>query len=117
MMSKKQTKYEAYEKKTKEHEPKRPIFLNCCKAFLIGGFICFIGQCIATFYIHYFDFTEQTVGNPTVATLIIITMFLTGFCIYEKIAQFAGAGYSVSLTIFANSVISFVIIYRLEDLL
>ncbi|WP_442961974.1 stage V sporulation protein AC [Pseudogracilibacillus sp. SO10305] len=114
MMSKKQTKYEAYEKKTKEHEPKRPIFLNCCKAFLIGGFICFIGQCIATFYIHYFDFTEQTVGNPTVATLIIITMFLTGFGLYEKIAQFAGAGTAVPVTGFANAVISSAIEHRPE---
>lgn len=68
-------KYQSFQK---DRETKRPLLKNCVKAFLVGGFICFIGQIISTLYIHYFDFTEQTVGNPTVATLIFITMFLTG---------------------------------------
>lgn len=103
-----------YQKILKEKEIKRPILLNSIKAFLIGGLICLIGQGIATFYIHSFDFTEKTVGNPTVATLIIITMFLTGFGLYGHIGQFAGAGTAVPVTGFANAVISSAIEHRTE---
>lgn len=104
-------KYQAF---LKEREVKRPIFKNCLKAFFVGGFICFIGQIISTFYIYFFDFTEKTAGNPTVATLIFITMLLTGFGVYDKIAQFAGAGTAVPVTGFGNSVISSAIEHRTE---
>src|SRR5699024_5229970 len=87
---------------------------NCLKAFFVGGFICLIGQFITTFYIYFFDFTEQTAGNPTVATLIFITMLLTGFGVYDRIGQFAGAGSSVPVTGFGNSVISAAIEHRTE---
>ena len=68
-----------YKKFEQEREPKRPVLKNCIKAFFVGGFICLIGQLISTFYITYFDFTERSAGNPTVATLIFISMLLTGF--------------------------------------
>ncbi|PWU69026.1 stage V sporulation protein AC [Gracilibacillus dipsosauri] len=103
-----------YQSQEKNAEPKRPIFKNCLKAFLIGGLICVIGQAISTFYMYYFDFTEQTVGNPTTATLIFITMLLTGFGVYDRIAQFAGAGTAVPVTGFGNAVISAAIEHRTE---
>ncbi|GAA0293753.1 stage V sporulation protein AC [Gracilibacillus halotolerans] len=105
-------------KKYKDYEasklPKRPILINCLKAFFIGGLICVIGQFISLFYMYFFNFTEQTAGNPTVATLIFITMLLTGFGIYNKIAQFAGAGTAVPVTGFGNAVISAAIEHRTE---
>lgn len=97
-----------------ENEIKRPVFINCVKAFLVGGFICALGQAITTFFIYFFDFTEQTAGNPTVATLIIMTMFLTGFGVYDPLGQFAGAGTAVPVTGFANAVISSAIEHRTE---
>lgn len=74
---------QAYQSFQKQRETKRTVGKNCLKAFLVGGFICFIGQLISTFYMYFFDFTEKTVGNPTVATLIFITMLLTGFGVYD----------------------------------
>ncbi|MBC5635787.1 stage V sporulation protein AC [Ornithinibacillus sp. BX22] len=103
--------YQAFQDK---REVKRPVLKNCVKAFLVGGLICFIGQLITTFYIYYFDFTEQTAGNPTVATLIFITMLLTGFGVYDRIGQFAGAGSAVPVTGFGNAVISAAIEHRTE---
>lgn len=105
---------QSYQNIQKQRETKRPIFRNVIKAFFVGGFICFIGQLISTFYIYFFDFTEKTVGNPTVATLIIITMFLTGFGIYDHFGQFSGAGTAVPVTGFANAVISAAIEHRTE---
>src|SRR5699024_3351123 len=103
-----------YQQLQEQKEYKRPILKNCLKAFLVGGTICAIGQAITTFYIYFFDFTEQTAGNPTVATLIIITMFLTGFGLYDPLGQFAGAGTAVPVTGFANAVISSAIEHRTE---
>ncbi|HLR07769.1 MAG TPA: stage V sporulation protein AC [Bacillota bacterium] len=107
-------KYQAFQQK---RETKRNIFTNCVKAFFVGGLICVIGQTIATFYIHFFDFTEKTANNPTVATLIFITMLLTGFGVYDHIGQFAGAGTAVPVTGFGNSVISSAIEHRTEGLI
>lgn len=104
-------KYQEFQQK---RELKRPIFKNCIKAFFVGGLICFIGQIITTFYIHFFNFTEQTAGNPTTATLIFITMLMTGFGLYDRIAQFAGAGTAVPVTGFGNAVVSSAIEYRTE---
>ncbi len=104
----------AYAKTEQAHAKPRPIFLNCVKAFIIGGLICVIGQFISLFYIHFFDFTEQTAGNPTVATLIFITMLLTGFGLYDKLGQFSGAGTAVPVTGFGNAVIASAIEHRTE---
>src|SRR5699024_796675 len=103
--------YQAFQQK---RETKRPIFKNCLKAFFVGGTICIIGQLISTFYIHFFDFTEETAGNPTVSTLIFITMLLTGFGVYDHIVQFAGAGTAVPVSGFGNAVISSAIEHRTE---
>lgn len=103
-----------YEQFQKKHETKRPIFKNCLKAFLVGGFICFIGQLITTFYIYFFDFTEKTASNPTVATLIFVTMILTGLGFYNPIGQFSGAGTAVPVTGFANAVVSSAIEHKTE---
>ncbi len=94
--------------------PKPSIIKNCLKAFLVGGIICTIGQLITFFYMAYFDFTERTAGNPTVATIIFLSMLLTGFGLYKKLAQFAGAGSAVPVTGFGNAVISSAIEHKSE---
>jgi stage V sporulation protein AC len=98
----------------KQNEIKRPVVKNCIKAFLTGGLICLIGQVIQTFYINYFDFTDKTAGNPTVGTLVFIAMLLTGFGVYDRIAQFGGAGSAVPVTGFGNAIISAAIEHRTE---
>lgn len=94
--------------------PKPPVAMNMLKAFLVGGVICAIGQAISYFYIIFFDFTEQTAGNPTVATIIFIAMLLTGSGLYRKLGQFAGAGSAVPVSGFGNAVISAAIESRTE---
>ncbi|MCJ8006018.1 stage V sporulation protein AC [Lederbergia wuyishanensis] len=106
-----QIKYDAMQKK---HELKRPILKNCIRAFFVGGTICLIGQAITYLYIYYFDFTEKTAGNPTVATMVFIAMLLTGFGIYDRLGQFSGAGSAVPVTGFGNAVISSAIEHRTE---
>lgn len=110
-MTPEQQQYQTLEQK---YELKRPVLKNCIKAFLVGGTFCLVGQAITYFYIYFFNFTEQTAGNPTVATMVFIAMLLTGFGVYDRIGQFAGAGSAVPVTGFGNSVISAAIEHRTE---
>jgi len=105
-----------YQKNIKQFHPKPHYFFNCVKAFLVGGFICLIGEGIQNFYIHFFDFTEKTAGNPTVATLILLASLLTGIGIYDNIGQFAGAGSAVPVTGFANSMTSAALEHKSEGI-
>jgi len=103
-----------YDQLQKKHELKRPVLKNCIRAFFIGGIICLIGQAVTYFYIYFFNFTEQTAGNPTVATMVFLAMILTGFGVYDRIGQFGGAGSAVPVTGFGNAVISSAIEHRTE---
>lgn len=103
-----------YQDFAKDREPKRPVMLNCVRAFISGGIICTIGQFFQWIYITYFNFTEKTAGDPTVASLIIISILLTGLGVYDHIAQWAGAGTAVPVTGFANTIASASIEHRTE---
>lgn len=117
-MGKKQKKLtpqqQQYQQLEQKHELKRPVLKNCLKAFFVGGLICLLGQAVSYFYIYFFDFTEQTAGNPTVATMVFLSMLLTGFGVYDHLGQFAGAGSAVPVTGFGNAVISAAIEHRTE---
>ncbi|HHX77706.1 MAG TPA: stage V sporulation protein AC [Firmicutes bacterium] len=106
-----QQKYQRY---AKTHEPKRPVFINCLKAFITGGIICVIGQGLQWMYMTYFNFTEISAGNPTVATLIFISSLLTGLGVYDHIAQWGGGGTIVPVTGFANTITSAAVEHRSE---
>lgn len=103
-----------YQELAKRHEPPRPLLRNFTRAFLVGGVICLVGQAIQEMFIHYFHFTEKTAGNPTVAVLIFISALLTALGKYDRIAQWAGAGTSVPVTGFANSITSAALDHRSE---
>ncbi|GLC87725.1 stage V sporulation protein AC [Lysinibacillus piscis] len=105
---------EQYQKLEQYVTPKPPYLKNVAKAFVVGGLICLIGQAVSLFYMVFFNFTEATVGNPTVATMVFFSMILTGIGLYKRIGQFAGAGSAVPVTGFGNAVISAAIEHRSE---
>lgn len=93
--------------------PTHSCFSNCCKAFLVGGIICTIGQALTSFY-QYCGLDEETAGLYEVVTLVLISVILTGFNVYSKLAKWAGAGTVVPITGFANSVASCAIEFKTE---
>jgi len=105
-----------YQDFAKQREPARPVGPNCIRAFFAGGFICLIGQAIQEAFIHWFHFNEKTAGSPTAAVLIFISVVLTSLGVYDKFAQWAGAGSAVPVTGFANSMCSTAIEHRSEGL-
>lgn len=94
-----------YSKMTDEASPNSPVLLDCIRAFLFGGGICLFGQILNTLFQAIGLSKEQTrLATPSV--VIIITAILTGIGVFDKIARYAGAGTTVPISGFANSVVS-----------
>ena len=100
--------YEAY---VKEKTPVHNVYLNMGKAFLVGGAICLLGQVILN-YCKDQGLEDQLAGSWTSMILVLISVLLTGFGIYPKIAKWGGAGALVPITGFANSVAAPAIEYK-----
>lgn len=90
--------------------------IDCLKAFLIGGFICLIGQGILELY-RYLGVTEKTASMLTSVTLIFIGVLLTALHQYERLAKHGGAGTLVPITGFANAMSSPAIEFKAEGLI
>jgi len=65
------------------------------KAFLVGGLICLIAQLIL-------DNTKFTPGH-VLSGMTVAGGVLGGLGIYDRLVQFAGAGASVPISSFGNS--------------
>jgi stage V sporulation protein AE len=66
-------------------------------AFIVGGIICVIGQIM-------FDVFKLTPAH-TLSTLVVIGSILDGFGLYEPLIAFAGAGATIPITSFGNSLV------------
>ena len=84
------------------------------KAFLVGGVICIIGQCILNYATNTLGLDKETAGGWCSLLLILASILLTGFNIYPSIVKFGGAGALVPITGFANSVAAPAIEFKKE---
>lgn len=66
-------------------------------AFLVGGMICIIGQLLL-------DLTKMTPAH-VMSTLVVAGAILDGLGLYEPLIEFAGAGATVPITSFGNSLV------------
>lgn len=98
-------KKKEYQKIADRKAPPSHLLKNCINAFLIGGFICTIGEGISSIY-KSLGLDKEMAGSATTITLIFLGILLTGLGVYSKIARFAGAGTIVPVTGFANAVAS-----------
>ena len=101
-MGNKKSAYQKYADKTAR---KSPIFIDCIKAFAVGGAICTFAELLFNFYLKL-DIKEDTVKILVPITLIFLTAFFTGIGVFDKLAKHAGAGTLVPITGFANAVVS-----------
>ena len=109
----KQRQQQAYENYVKRKTPVHNLPVNMAKAFVAGGVICAVGQAILN-YCEKLGFDKDVSGGWTSMILVIISVVLTGFNIYPRIAKWGGAGTLVPITGFANSVAAPAIEYKKE---
>ena len=97
----------------KQREKPSPIAKDCAFAFLIGGVICVLGQLIQEGWLSL-GLVRQDAATATSASLILLSVLLTGLNLYNKLARYGGAGTLVPITGFANAVASPAIDFRSE---
>lgn len=102
-----------YNDYVKQMTPAHNLFLNMVKAFLIGGLICVLGQFLLN-YGEGMGLDKEKAGSWCSLILVTLSVILTGFNIYPKLAKFGGAGTLVPITGFANSVAAAAIEYKKE---
>ena len=88
-------------------------FVNLIKAYIIGGAICTLGEALCNWY-QSLGADERSASTWCSVTLIAISVILTSFGLYEKIAKHGGAGTLVPITGFANSVAAPAIEFKTE---
>ncbi len=102
-----------YEDYVKRVTPTKSLCMNMLRAFLVGGLICCLGQFFLNLYTSQ-GMNQDDAGMWTTISLIAISVILTGFGIYSKLGEFAGAGSLVPITGFANSVAASAIEFKKE---
>lgn len=73
------------------------VIIAILKAFLVGGLICVVGQLLV-------DFTKLTPAKILVM-FVVIGVVLGAIGVYEKLADFGGAGATVPLTGFGFNLV------------
>ena len=99
-------KNKIYNQILKEDEVKRPVIKNAVKAFMIGGTICLFGQLLLWLFVDILKIEKDTSNILMAMVLVFVTSLLTGFGIFDRIGEIAGAGTIVPITGFANSLTS-----------
>ncbi|HOJ79716.1 MAG TPA: stage V sporulation protein AC [Clostridiales bacterium] len=102
-----------YRKYVDKVSPDSKTARNVLRAFMVGGFICVIGQ----FFLNSFKnmgLDQDTASSLTSIVMILIGVSLTALNLYDDIGRFAGAGSIVPITGFANSIASPAIEYKSE---
>ena len=101
---------------SKQAAPKSPVLLNCIKAFLVGGLICTIGQVEVNLLVNA-GMEIKDARLLCSVSLVLLSIILTGFNVYDNIAKHAGAGTLVPITGFANAMVSPALEFKSEGLI
>lgn len=88
------------------HQPKQHKMRNAIMAFVFGGVLAVIGQFAANFLVEQFQMKADESITIIVLSVIFITAICTGLGIYDKLAQWVGAGVFIPISGFANSLAS-----------
>ncbi len=109
-----------YEPKEKDYNiyvqnitPTSNSFKNCLWAFLVGGAICTLGEVLLN-VIESYGFTKDNSYGYVSMILVLISVMLTSFNLYKKIAKYGGAGALVPITGFANGVCAPIVEFQTE---
>lgn len=102
-----------YGKLVGKMSPKSPMKRNCINAFLVGGFICVLGQLATNGYLAL-GLEKKDASTAASISLVALSALLTGLSLYDNIAKFAGAGTLVPITGFANSIAAPAVEFKTE---
>ena len=113
----KQERNEKYLEYVEQKSPKAGWFSSLFHAFIMGATICCLGQMFGDIIRAFFPVLDLlTIGSWTSIIVIVITIFLTAFGCFDRIAKYGGAGTFIPISGFANSIASCAIEFKKEGL-
>lgn len=113
----KQKRNEEYLMYVENITPKTGWFNSLFHAFIVGGTICCMGQMFGDIIKAYNPNMDiLRVGSWISIIVIVITILLTAFGVFDRIAKFGGAGTFIPISGFANSIASCAIEFKNEGL-
>ena len=114
----KEKRNEEYLLYVEKQTPKTGWFNSLFHAFIVGGMICCLGQMFGDIIKSYNPNMDMIrVGSWVNIIIITITILLTAFGVFDRIAKFGGAGTFVPISGFANSIASCAIEFKNEGLI
>ena len=100
-----QRQKEQYDQMVKEASPNSPHLSHWIWSFLVGGAICALGEGIAQIC-KAAEVSQEHTKVIVPCALIVLTALLTVAGLFSRIGKVAGAGSSVPITGFANSIVA-----------
>ena len=93
-------KEQAYRQHVEQTTPKYSMSVRMAKAFITGGIICVIGQCILNYATNAMGLDKETAGSWCSMLLVLLSVVFTGFANsvasaaieYQKEGQVYGIG-------------------------
>lgn len=106
-----------YKKLVKKHTPREDKLHNTIYAFLIGGFVGFVGEGIIQMLMNMFDLTRVVASTWTCLIVIFSASLFTALGFFDNWMTKAKAGLLLPTTGFAHSVQSSALDYKKEGLI
>ena len=85
--SRMQQKKQVYQEYVEQMTPKKNIWWQMIKAFIVGGLICTLGQLILNVATDQFGLDKETAGTWCSVILVLLSVLLTGFNLYQKLGK------------------------------
>lgn len=105
-----------YEEIRKRIIPKPMLYKKLIISFFIGGMIGVLGELLVKIYSSFNNISFSESSNLMMLTLILISSFLTGIGVFDKLVTLFGAGLIIPITGFSHSTTSSAMEYRKEGL-
>lgn len=104
-----------YNEIVEKHSPKEDKFINCLKAFFVGGLLGLIGNFLVELY-SSFGLPTSYAGVFMIITLIFIACLFTALGFFDNFVKWARMGLIIPITGFAHSVQSAALDHKKEGL-
>lgn len=106
-----------YQKMAAHHQPPKKRLKNAFFAFLTGGFLALIGQGLIDLFVSWLDVSAKDATTYMLVTIIVASALATGFGVFDKGAQIAGAGLFIPISGFSNAMTSSALESKSEGLI
>lgn len=103
-----------YQEIVEKNKMKPPRWKHFLLSFLVGGTMGVLAHGFFVFALEVLKLSKEDAGMVSSLSIVFLTVILTMFGAYKKIAIYAGAGLFIPTSGFANSIASWAIESRFE---